>query len=95
MVWWVCTDVSEEISTASVTLMIEAARSSHTSTFFYQATCHTPEDIFVVIAGPSNFFAYLPWNVPIKYGIMGVHVRGTVLGNLTALHTDLFREPEL
>jgi len=58
--------------------MIEAACSFETSTFCYKATCHIPEDMFMATAGPSNFFACLQWTVPIKYGIMGVHVRGSV-----------------
>jgi hypothetical protein len=36
----------------------------------------------MVTAGPSKFFAYLPWTISIKCGIMSVHVRGTVFWNL-------------
>ena len=67
---YVRTYVPEELTTATVTLMIEAVSSYETSPFCYQTSCHISEDILVT-AGPSNFFAFVPWAVSIKCGIMG------------------------
>jgi hypothetical protein len=47
--------------------------------FCYQATCHIPEDIFMVTAGPRFFCCCILTVDWIKFSFMGVHVRGTTV----------------